>query len=166
MIYGLFFNKQKKNAAIQMQQCPKHCPIAPLCPVKDRHVHQNIDKERRGRRGGKCLCLCVRVCEFLKIATGDVGAHTSSACRETPPSAPWTEAALPAGYLSISVRSQAAGLTVRSAANGQTLFHCHTPLVFTPPRAYPRGIKEQLDEYSQFTSSVADEPWKVEWFSF
>lgn len=62
------------------------------------------------------------------------------------------------------MKSQAAGLTVRSAdaANGQTLFHCRPPLVSASSRAYQHGIKEQLDEYSKFPFSVADERRKVD----
>ena len=103
----------------------RKCPLAPLCALKDGHV-QPQHQIRRKRGEGKCVCVCVcvraraRVCVRLKITTGGggreggeggyrSGAHASSRLfRETPLSAPWTEAAAALLFLA-EVKS--AGLT-------------------------------------------------------
>lgn len=127
--------KGRRSDGNAWQQCPEQCPIDPLCALKDRHVHHNIDKEERERekRGGH---LRVYVCVLVKIATGGYrsSTHTPPAYLEKLPlSAPWTEAALTAGhFLVVEVKSpgsQSLSPGQLTQLNGQTLFLCRPPLV-------------------------------------
>lgn len=66
-------------------------------------MQHNIDKEREreGERGGGQVCVRACVSALKDSLWGYLsGTHPSSLFRETPLSAPWTEAALTADYFS------------------------------------------------------------------